>query len=155
MIAFEQLIDDGSPQALAEGVELYRGDLLAGCEVPDTPFDDWLRGEDGADSLAQILRLSNHEVEVSHSGADALEVLSAFRPQVVLLDIGLPGMDGFETARRMRAQDDGSRLVLIAISGYGSEEHRARARQAGFDDYLIKPPNVTSLLGILARLPAD
>ncbi len=108
---------------------------------------------DGADSLGQVLRLAGHEVEVCYDGQSAVEAAGRLRPDAILLDIGLPGMDGLETARRLDRASDGKRPLLIAVSGYGSDEDRERARRAGFDHYLVKPPDLRRLAEILAELP--
>jgi len=105
---------------------------------------------DVAESLALILRGDDHEVRIAHDGAAALQVLSHFRPDVVLLDVGLPGMDGYQVARRMREETLESRLTIIALSGYDQMEDHRRSMQAGCDAHLVKPvhPNVLrSMLG--------
>ena len=92
---------------------------------------------DAAESMAILLRMRKHEVVVAFDGFAAVEQAAAFAPEVVLLDIGLPGMNGYEVARHLRAQ--GSAARLVAITGYGQSEDQRRARDAGFDDHLVKP----------------
>jgi len=92
---------------------------------------------DLAESLAALLRLSGHEVALAADGPEALRNLEASRPDVALIDIGLPGMNGYEVARRLRAQGCGARLV--AVTGYGGREEREQSQDAGFDDYFVKP----------------
>jgi two-component system CheB/CheR fusion protein len=94
---------------------------------------------DVSESTAEVLRLAGFEVSTSHNSRTALQAVPSFRPNVVLLDIGMPEMDGYEVARRLRATVWGERLVLIAVSGYGQEEDRERSRKAGFDRHLVKP----------------
>ena len=94
---------------------------------------------DAAESLAMLLSLDGHEVQAVFTAEDALERAHSFRPQVMLLDIGLPGMDGFEVARRVRALEGGSQIRLVALTGYGQNEDRQRALAAGFDEHLVKP----------------
>jgi CheY-like chemotaxis protein len=110
---------------------------------------------DGAETLAIVLRLVGHHVRVAHSGPDALEIAAAFRPEVIFLDIGMPGMDGFETARRLRGLGGIEQTVLVAVTGYGQESDRQRAREAGFDEFLVKPasPEAVRTLSLKARLP--
>ena len=84
-----------------------------------------------------------------HDGIEALDAARAFRPDVVLLDIGLPGMDGFEVARRLRAMPELSNMCLIACTGYGGDDDLRRMDEAGFDGHLIKPVGVTDLERIL------
>jgi signal transduction histidine kinase len=108
---------------------------------------------DGAESLAQLLRLDGHAVEVAHDGPAALDAAAEFRPQVMVLDIGLPGMDGFEVARRLRARPDGRDLVLVALTGYGRDDDRALSRAAGFDHHLVKPAELDALRRILTLTP--
>jgi two-component system CheB/CheR fusion protein len=93
---------------------------------------------DTAESMVLLLRLRGHEVQVAFSGPAALEAAAAFEPEIVLLDIGLPGLDGYEVARSLR-QDRKAKLVLVALTGYGQEEDRRLAREAGFDYHLTKP----------------
>jgi len=94
---------------------------------------------DAAESLAILLRLQGHDVRVAHDGPAALAAAAAFHPEVVLLDIGLPGLDGYEVARRLRRRRRMAKALLVALTGYGQEEDRHRALEAGFDHHLIKP----------------
>ncbi len=105
---------------------------------------------DAAETLAMILSLEGHETLAIASAEEALEQCTRFKPDVILLDIGLPGIDGYELARRLRAQPGSAHLRLIAVTGYGREEDRLRAQRAGFDDHLVKPvdlPSLTASLG--------
>jgi CheY-like chemotaxis protein len=95
--------------------------------------------EDAANSLAMILKLSGHETASVYTAADALERVTAFKPDVVLLDIGLPGMDGYEVAQKIRELPGLRDIRLVAVTGYGRSDDRVRARDAGFDDHLTKP----------------
>lgn len=104
---------------------------------------------DAADSLAMLCETDNHVTRVAYSSVEALEAAQAFKPNVALLDIGLPGMDGYELAGALRAQC-GAPLLLIAITGYGQAEDRMRAQAAGFDLHFVKPVNVESLLKALS-----
>jgi signal transduction histidine kinase/DNA-binding response OmpR family regulator len=101
--------------------------------------------EDGADSLARLLRLDGHTVRLAHNGPAALTVAKDFRPDAVVLDIGLPGMDGYEVARRLRCQPDSRGALLIAVTGYGRDEDRLLAHQAGFDYHFVKPADLEVL----------
>ena len=93
---------------------------------------------DAANSLALVLQLDGHEARTVYSGREAVELVDAFAADVVLLDIGLPEIDGYEVARRIRSRV--TRPVrLVAVSGYGRDDDRVRADQAGFDAYLVKP----------------
>jgi PAS domain S-box-containing protein len=94
---------------------------------------------DAAESVALLLRLYGHEVQVVHTGPAGLEAAHAFRPNVVLLDIGLPGMDGYEVAKRLRQDAELKRVPLIAMTGYSREEDRSRSREVGIDQHLVKP----------------
>ena len=105
---------------------------------------------DAAEMLAALVALWGHVVEVTHDGPGALAAVSQFRPDVVLLDIGLPRMDGYEVARRLRAAADGDPLVLVAVTGYGQEEDHRRAVAAGFDHHLTKPVTAGTLEALLA-----
>ncbi|HET9252912.1 MAG TPA: ATP-binding protein [Candidatus Eisenbacteria bacterium] len=106
---------------------------------------------DSADSLAMMLKTKGHEVRTAYDGLEAVEAAREFRPEVVLLDIGMPRLDGYEAARRIREQCDYERLVLIAITGWGHDENRARTREAGFDHHLVKPVEPATLARLLAK----
>jgi len=103
---------------------------------------------DVAESLALILRCDDHEVRIAHDGPAALQVLKKFKPEVVLLDVGLPGMDGYEVARRMREEAPESNLTIIALSG--SDQDHSQSTQAGFDTHLVKPVHPNLLRSMLA-----
>jgi CheY-like chemotaxis protein len=105
---------------------------------------------DAAEVLAEFLSAAGHEVEVAHDGPTALEAASRRKPQVVLLDIGLPGMDGYEIARRLRASGGERGPVLIAVSGYGQAEDRRRSREAGIAHHLTKPVDLDTLAALVA-----
>jgi signal transduction histidine kinase len=134
-------------------------DQLPGVEVSDHTkrlrilvVDD---NNDAADSLALLLSLRGHTTQAVYSGNDALQAAREFAPEVVLLDLGLPGMDGFEVARKIRKQEGPNPTYLIALTGYGSESDRLRAKEAGFDEHLVKPANLQVLQRMLdgARCP--
>jgi len=112
---------------------------------------------DAAQMLATLLEAHGHAVSVEFDGTGGLARALRERPEVMLLDIGLPDMDGHELARRLRASPDTANALLIALTGYGQSEDRERARQAGFDRHLVKPADLSELLRILAevRHPAD
>ncbi|MDI1447799.1 PAS domain S-box protein [Polyangium sp. 6x1] len=109
---------------------------------------------DAAESLALMLGYLGHETRVAHDGPSTLEIAAAFLPEVVLLDIGLPGIDGYEVARRLRAQRETRAALLIALTGYGQEEDRRRARRAGFDHHLTKPVDHDRLLSLIDTMAA-
>jgi PAS domain S-box-containing protein len=100
---------------------------------------------DAAESLAQLLTLKGHEVRVAYDGLSGVELARAFGPDVVLLDIGMPGLDGYAVARRLREQDERHALRLVALTGYGQVDDRRRAHEAGFDDHVVKPPDGPTL----------
>jgi CheY-like chemotaxis protein len=106
---------------------------------------------DAAESLALWLRLGGHEVRVAHDGPAALAAVDADPPEVVLLDIGMPGMDGYEVAQRLRRRPGLEHLVLVAMTGWGQEEDRRRSGEAGIDHHLVKPADLEALNGLLAR----
>ena len=104
---------------------------------------------DAAISLAVMLELDQHRTHLAHSGPEALEAVASFRPDVVLLDLGLPGLNGYEVACRIRAQAGGAELLLVALTGWGGEEHREQAQAAGFDAHMDKPTNLAALARLL------
>ncbi len=91
-------------------------------------------------------------MKVAHDGRSALEAFDAWRPEAVLLDIGMPEMDGYEVARAIRAGENGSRVPLVALTGWGQEDDRRRAREAGLDHHLVKPAQPGALRSLLAAL---
>ena len=110
---------------------------------------------ESADTLAELLRFEGHEVEIANDGLKAIEVAGKFRPSVVLLDIGMPKLNGYEAARQIREQPWGKTMALIAVTGWGGENERKRSREAGFDAHLLKPVNYTELAKLIADLPKD
>jgi two-component system CheB/CheR fusion protein len=110
---------------------------------------------DAADSIALLLRLGGHEVRVAHDGPTALLIARAFRPQVVFLDIGMPGMDGYEVARRLRREPGPQPALLVALTGWGHDEDRRRSQEAGFDHHLVKPVDPAALVQLLAGVPVS
>ena len=110
---------------------------------------------DALESLATLLELSGHEVFSAANGALALEAAERNLPEVALLDIGMPKLDGYEVARRIRAQPWGRRITLVALTGWGQESDRRRSGEAGFDSHLVKPLDLDKLTALLERLPAS
>ena len=108
---------------------------------------------DAADSTAMLLSLDGYETHSVHSARAALEVASSISPDVVLLDIGLPEMDGYEVARRLRSLPQGAPSMIVALTGYGQPADRERATLAGFDEFLVKPVETAVLSGLLESLP--
>jgi two-component system CheB/CheR fusion protein len=150
----------GSVQAMSEGPG--RGSefvIRLPADKEDTPRDEVVEGSsnetmaratgrrilvvddniDAAESLALLLKIEGHSVEMAHDGVAALEAVRKKYPDVVLLDIGLPRMDGYEVARRLRSMEDQRDTLLVALTGYGQTEDRRRSREAGFDHHLVKP----------------
>ena len=106
---------------------------------------------DAAESTAAFLRLEGHEVKAVHDGLQALASLKVFDPHVVVLDIGLPGLDGYAVARQLRERGDTSHVLLIALTGYGQKEDRARAAAAGFDYHFVKPADPREIQAAIER----
>ncbi len=109
---------------------------------------------DAAATLSLLLQLSGHITAVAHDGFEALKVAAEFRPDIVLLDLGLPGLDGYEVARAIRRMPDVSRAVLVAVTGWGAPDERLQTKQAGFDEHLTKPVDISMIELLLASLPA-
>jgi len=110
---------------------------------------------DAAETLAGLLKLWGHEATVAHDGPSAIDMARRYRPDTILLDIGLPGMDGYEVARRLRAEGSAKRAFLAAITGYGGDSVLQQSEEAGFDCHLIKPVDPDTLRDLLARVNCD
>jgi CheY-like chemotaxis protein len=108
--------------------------------------------KDAAESMSMLLELWGYEVVCAFDGRAALETAAKYRPDAVFLDIGLPGMDGYEIAERLRELPEGPRAVLVAITGYGQDEDRRRSREAGIDHHLVKPVAPETLHKLLDAL---
>jgi CheY-like chemotaxis protein/anti-sigma regulatory factor (Ser/Thr protein kinase) len=106
---------------------------------------------DAASSLCELLQLQGHSVQVVHSGRAAVEQSDAFDPQIALVDIGLPDIDGYEVARQLRQRRHAGRLLLVAVTGYGLPSDRRRSELAGFDYHLVKPIDMAELEPLLAE----
>ena len=104
-----------------------------------------------AKSFATLMRLDGHEVQIAHDGPMALQMATTFQPDVILLDIGLPGIDGYEVAKRLRGQDEFRETRIIAMTGYGQPEDRRRSKESGIDYHLVKPVKIDVVRSLLAR----
>jgi PAS domain S-box-containing protein len=109
---------------------------------------------DIADSLALAVQLAGHEVRKAYGGAEALETSQRYRPDLIVLDIGMPGLDGYATCRRIREEPWGRDIVIVALTGWGQQEARQKSRDAGFDAHLVKPVDPSTLIGLLSDHPA-
>ncbi|MDQ2962218.1 MAG: ATP-binding protein [Pseudomonadota bacterium] len=110
---------------------------------------------DVAESTAVLLRLAGCEVHLAHDGEEAMRLVPRVSPDAVLLDIGLPRMNGYEVAERIRSDPANRDIVIVAVSGYGQQEHRLRSKQAGFDQHVVKPIDPTALSSLLATLASQ
>lgn len=107
---------------------------------------------DGREALKLLLEHEGYVVAAAHDGPSAIELTDSFRPDIAILDIGMPGFSGYEVAGRLRASDTHAHMVLIALSGWGQEQDKIRAAQAGFDHHFTKPVDLTRLLSTLATI---
>ncbi len=107
---------------------------------------------DSVDSLALMLRMTGNEVRTAHDGVEAVDAAATFNPEIILLDIGLPRLNGFDAARRIREQVGSKNIVIVALTGWGQEEDRRRSQEAGFDHHMVKPVDPQSLMKLLACL---
>ena len=104
--------------------------------------------------LGKLLETMGQQVRTATDAAAALEIVRRERPDLVISDIGMPDMDGYELARRLRKEPGLERLLLVALTGYGQDSDKERAKQSGFDYHLVKPVSLEALQGLLASLPA-
>jgi CheY-like chemotaxis protein len=107
---------------------------------------------DAASTLSMLLEMVGHEVRTAFDGIEALAEAATFFPNAVLLDLGMPRMDGYEACRRMRAQPWGENMAVIAVTGWGDESARRRTKEAGFDQHLVKPVEADVILSTLDAL---
>jgi CheY-like chemotaxis protein len=107
---------------------------------------------DAATSVAVLLRLMNNDVRTAHDGVDAIEVAQAFQPQVILMDMGMPRLNGYEATRRIREQPWGKPMTIIAVTGWGQEGDKEWSHEAGCDGHLVKPVNLSDLEKLLSEL---
>lgn len=107
--------------------------------------------QDAADVLGMLLRVLGHRVHVAHDGGAALEQIDTLHPDLIFLDLGMPHMDGYEVARRVRQDTRLAETRIIAVTGYADQRRREQAAEAGFDDYLIKPTTVADLEAVISR----
>jgi CheY-like chemotaxis protein len=105
---------------------------------------------DGARLMVRLLQSRGHQIRVAHDGPSALEAAREQRPEVVLLDIGLPGMDGYQVAEQLREMEGMERALLVALTGYGQDEDRQRSHEAGIDLHMIKPVDPEALIKLVA-----
>jgi len=141
---------------LPTGVPLFQPEIVSNLPMPAGPHaverilivDD---NVDSAEGTAILLQLEGYTVKTAFDGYKALERVDEFHPDVIVLDIGLAGLDGYEVARRIRARPFTSRPRLIAMTGYGQPADRTRALQEGFDEHLVKPVEIDELLRIIER----
>jgi CheY-like chemotaxis protein len=107
---------------------------------------------DAATSLSLVLQMMGNEVRVAHDGLEALAVAESFRPDAVLLDIGMPAMNGYEVCRKLRERPATANVLIVALTGWGQEGDRKRSREFGFDQHLVKPVEPRMLEEVLAGL---
>jgi len=110
---------------------------------------------DSAMSLEKLLTLTGHEARIAGDGLTAVSEAERFRPEVVLLDIGLPRLNGYDACRVIREQPWGANMILVAVTGWGQEEDRRRSREAGFDGHLVKPVDLDELMKLLDDVALD
>jgi PAS domain S-box-containing protein len=138
--------ESGTPRPASEKSRVAAGKSRCVLIADDNP--------DGAETLALLLEMSGHEVHVAHDGSMAMEVAARVKPDLALLDIGMPGLNGYEVAMCIRREAWGERMTLIAVTGWGQEEDKLKARAAGFDHHLTKPTDPAQIESILASMPA-
>jgi CheY-like chemotaxis protein len=137
----ERAVADAPSEAHANGASTHR--IL----VADDNID-------AMESLALLLELAGHEVRKASDGLQAVHVATQWRPDLALLDIGMPGLDGYEVARRIRSEPWGEHMMVVALSGWGQSEDICSSCEAGFNLHLVKPISFAALNGVLAKIPA-
>jgi PAS domain S-box-containing protein len=142
--ALAEGVEDASPKSVQPGSVRPRRRILVA--------DD---NRDAVESMATMLRLSGNEVHVAHDGVEAVERAEAIKPDVVLMDVGMPRLNGYEATRRIRSQDWGQRMIVIALTGWGQESDRRKSREAGCNDHLVKPVDFGQLDELMGQLIRD
>lgn len=107
---------------------------------------------DAASSLAMLLKIMGNESRTAFDGAEALEIAEEFLPDAILLDLGMPKLNGFDACRQMRATDWGRGIVIVALTGWGQDEDKRRSKEAGFDDHFVKPVEPASIRTLLEAI---
>jgi DNA-binding response OmpR family regulator len=108
--------------------------------------------QDAANSLAMLLRMKGHDVRTAYDGLEAIDAALSHKPEIVLLDVGLPRLNGFDVARRLRESEDLRTVILVALTGWGHDEDRRRSKEAGFDHHMVKPADPAALDRVLESL---
>ncbi|MGH7173665.1 MAG: response regulator, partial [Gemmataceae bacterium] len=106
---------------------------------------------DAASSLAMLLQMTGNETHMAHDGLEAVDAAEKLRPDVILLDIGLPSLNGYDVCRRIREQPWGKNVIVVALTGWGQEEDRRKSDEAGFNGHMVKPVNYAALMKMLAE----
>ena len=130
------------PRAIERSADMGESEK---CKIP--VVDD---NVDGAVTLSVILNHLGHSVRVTHDGTSAIAVAQEFKPELILMDIGMPGLDGYETCERMRKEDWSAGSYIVALTGWGQEEDKRKAKRAGFDKHLVKPVDRKTLMEVVA-----
>jgi two-component system, chemotaxis family, CheB/CheR fusion protein len=143
------LVDDCPPDDKAKSVSAKQASTAAAPRRRILVVDD---NKDAADSLGMLLRILGNDVQIAYDGLQAVTLAAEFRPQLVLMDIGLPKLNGYEAARRIREQPGGRDVTLVALTGWGQDEDRRRSHEAGFDRHMTKPVESDVLEELLASL---
>ena len=110
---------------------------------------------DVLESLATLLEIMGHDVRTARDGLEAVAVAAIFQPELILLDLGMPKLDGYAACQRLRAEPAGQHAVIVALSGWGQDRHKEATRAAGFDRHLVKPVSLGELQDLLEALPGD
>jgi CheY-like chemotaxis protein len=136
------LVEPAADEALNQPEFLAQGDHLRRVLIVEDNVDT-------AHSMGELLQIWGHEVHLAYDGLKAVETACRFKPEVVLLDIGLPGMDGYQVARKLRQEHSLTPMMIVAISGYGQSEDLLRSHQAGIDHHLVKPVDLKALKALI------
>jgi len=144
-----RLPESGAPLVASPGHHVAQNSRSGHAGMKILIADD---NKDAADSIGMLLRMNGHDVRVVYNGLDAVATANSMQPDAIVLDIGMPKLNGFDVARQIRRQAWAGRAVLVALSGWGQPDDRLRSQQAGFDQHLIKPVEPDALESILQTL---
>jgi CheY-like chemotaxis protein len=147
MVRLPVMVDERVPRTSGPSASPEAGAILRKILVVDD-------NRDSVESLAMLLKMLGHETYLAYDGLEAVQTAERIRPELILLDIGLPKLNGYEVCRKIREQEWSQATVIVALSGWGQEADRRKSEEAGFNHHMVKPLDYNLLMDVLAELPS-